>query len=182
MTWTAPMTAVSGELLTAAEYNKHVRDNLMETAPARALEPGGIWQSSAANQLKERYVASELVTASDTFNGVRKTYFELKNAGPRVTVTTGTSALVWISCEMGAALAGAQCSASFEVSGKTRQVATDEWRITYDAHAANGSTRTSIMRRIPLTAGSNTFRMKYRTGDLAGVHTWSNREIVVIPL
>ena len=34
MAWTAPMTAVSGSVLTAAQWNTNVRDNLLETAPA----------------------------------------------------------------------------------------------------------------------------------------------------
>ena len=37
MTWTAPMTAVAGAVYTAAQWNTSIRDNLNETAVAKAL-------------------------------------------------------------------------------------------------------------------------------------------------
>lgn len=37
MAWTVPMTAIAGELWTASDFNVHVRDNLNETMPAKAL-------------------------------------------------------------------------------------------------------------------------------------------------
>src|SRR5690606_12967068 len=40
MAWSAPMTAVSGSVFTAAQFNQFVRDNLNETAPARATTAG----------------------------------------------------------------------------------------------------------------------------------------------
>lgn len=39
MVWTPPMTAVNGDPFSAAEYNTHIRDNLLETMPAQAVLP-----------------------------------------------------------------------------------------------------------------------------------------------
>lgn len=36
MAWTAPMTASANGTLTAAQFNTHVRDNLLETETAKA--------------------------------------------------------------------------------------------------------------------------------------------------
>ncbi|GII42264.1 hypothetical protein [Planotetraspora phitsanulokensis] len=36
MAWSAPMTAVANSIFTTAAFNQYVRDNLLETAPAKA--------------------------------------------------------------------------------------------------------------------------------------------------
>jgi len=50
MSWTAPRTWVVGEVLTAGLLNAHVRDNLLETAPAVATAVG-LPYADAANSL-----------------------------------------------------------------------------------------------------------------------------------
>jgi hypothetical protein len=52
MAWTAPRTWVSGETLTAALLNTHLRDNISETASAKAAAAGDIFVATAANALK----------------------------------------------------------------------------------------------------------------------------------
>lgn len=49
--WTAPRTWVLGEIVTAAQMNTHVRDDLLETAPAKVTTAGDIVQATAANTL-----------------------------------------------------------------------------------------------------------------------------------
>ncbi len=49
MSWTAPRTWVTAETVTAAIMNTHVRDNLLETAPAKAAAAGDIFYATAAN-------------------------------------------------------------------------------------------------------------------------------------
>ena len=51
MAWTAPRTWVTGETVTAALMNTHVRDNLLETAPAIAQAAGDIIYADGANSL-----------------------------------------------------------------------------------------------------------------------------------
>jgi hypothetical protein len=51
MAWTAPGTAVGNTLLTAAFWNTHVRDNLLETAPAKATAAGQLFQATAPNAI-----------------------------------------------------------------------------------------------------------------------------------
>jgi len=51
MGWTAPRTWTTSELVTAAIMNTHVRDNLLETAPAKVTAAGDIVYATAANAL-----------------------------------------------------------------------------------------------------------------------------------
>ena len=51
MSWTAPRTHVTGEITTASILNIHLRDNLLETAPAKVTTAGDLVQATAANAL-----------------------------------------------------------------------------------------------------------------------------------
>ena len=65
MAWTAPMTAVANAVFTAAQFNTHVRDNLLETAPAKATTTGGYFVATGTNTIVQR-VASVASNASST--------------------------------------------------------------------------------------------------------------------
>lgn len=51
MAWSAPATAVANTFLTAAFWNTQVRDNLLETAPAKAAAAGDSFYATAANAI-----------------------------------------------------------------------------------------------------------------------------------
>lgn len=181
MAWTAPMTAVALDLLTATEYNKYVRDNFLETAPSIASTSGGIFTVDVANRLQQRFMGTKVVNEEHRISICDVTYKDVQSAGPFVTVKTGGVATVIISAEMMNSNTNAQASASFEISGATTRAASDNWRITHDGvTGGKWSRQTSAHRVSDLTAGLNTFRMKYRTGNLGPVH-FRRREITVIP-
>ena len=54
MAWGAPRTWVSGETVTAALMNAHIRDNLLETCPATVTTAGDITYADAANSMGSR--------------------------------------------------------------------------------------------------------------------------------
>jgi len=58
MAWTAPRTWTTGELVTAAFLNTHVRDNLLETAPAKVTTAGDLVYATAANTLTRLAIGS----------------------------------------------------------------------------------------------------------------------------
>lgn len=58
MAWTAPRTWVSGETLTAALMNTHVRDNLLETSAAKVTTAGDITYATGANALSRLGIGS----------------------------------------------------------------------------------------------------------------------------
>lgn len=51
MAWTSPRTWVAGETVTAALMNTHVRDNLLETTPAKVTTQGDIVYATGANAI-----------------------------------------------------------------------------------------------------------------------------------
>lgn len=54
MAWTAPRTWVTGETVTAALMNAHIRDNFLETGAATVTTAGDIPYADAANSLGNR--------------------------------------------------------------------------------------------------------------------------------
>ena len=54
MAWTTPRTFVSLETVTAAIFNTHLRDNLLETSAATATTAGDLVYADAANSMGSR--------------------------------------------------------------------------------------------------------------------------------
>ncbi|WP_218153235.1 hypothetical protein [Streptomyces sp. CC53] len=182
------MTAVANATITAAEWNTHVRDNLLETEPAKADATDVYLVSTGANVLAKRASAGDHIEAQQATTST--SYTDLSTAGPAVTVTTGTKAIVWISCAMNQTVTDALMAASFAVSGATAVSASDDWAVMTSGVTRNpnmtGNPRDNHNRRgvarmvTGLNAGSNTFTMKYRVGS--GTGHFHNREIDVLPL
>lgn len=181
MAWTAPMTAVDGDLLTAIDYNVNVRDNFRETAPAIASAPGSIWVVDGGNRIIERQIGNDYVTTENNIKTFQNTFAEVQVAGPMVSLKTGTHAIVSYSCEMMNRVDNAQANASFEVSGATTIKPSNEYRLVHDAVNPYKWTRQSVTTRVTLNPGWNTFRMKYHTGNRGPIH-FRRREIVVLPM
>lgn len=104
-------------------------------------------------------------------------YTDLATAGPTVTLTTGTRALVTVS---GLVQNDPSVSAfmGFAVSGATTIAAADTKALVvggnFDGRVTVGASRTFL---VTLTAGSNVFTAKYRMSG--GTGTYSNRDIIV---
>ncbi len=62
MAWTAPRTWVTGETVTAALMNAHIKDNLLETSAATVTTAGDIAYADAANSMGSRLA----IGATDT--------------------------------------------------------------------------------------------------------------------
>lgn len=172
------MTAVANTVFTAAQFNTHVRDNLNQTAPAIATAPGQIFVATGVNSIAARTMARARVETAETTGS--SSFTDLATVGPSVTVTTGTQALVIITSAINNNTATVASSASFSVSGATAFSADNTVRIARDGVAANTLVRYSGATLFTLTAGSNTFTMKYST-QAATIATFSVREIIVIP-
>lgn len=180
MSWNPPMTATAGSVLTAAQWNTNVRDNLNETCVAKATTPGSMFVATGANAIAERIPSGLAVTTEQTTTST--TYTDLTTAGPAVTVTTGTKAIVGFNSKMSNDTNGAPALASYAVSGATTVAASDSYCLFTETDSSNLDSMSHSWARLHtgLTAGSNTFTMKYRAGS--GTARYSNREIWVIPL
>ena len=124
--------------------------------------------------------ASATATVATAQTTTSVTYTDLATAGPSVTLTTGTKALVIITTELiNSTLSGSM--ASVAISGATTLAANDANRLWLAGSAGSVAIKASVAILIDtLTAGSNTFTLKYRTSS--GTATYTNRFICVIDL
>jgi hypothetical protein len=173
MTWNSPPTFAPGQTITSAFLNA-LRDNLLETAPAKATTAGYHFASAGANSIAERAIKTAQVATSETTTST--TYTDLATAGPSVTLTTGTSALVWAASSCSNSGANASI-ASVTISGATTSGASIDEAVT---NLGTSVTRATSCCLYPLTAGSNTFAMQYRV--IAGTGTFGSRRITVMGL
>lgn len=178
MAWTSPKTANVGEVFSAADWNTYVRDNLKETMPGRASAALDYFVCDTINHLAVRTASNDRDDASETTTST--SYTDLGGvADPTVTVTSGKRALAFWSVQMSNSGANIN-SVSVAVSGATTVAADDDWAIILDGVAANSVNRFGGVHLFTdLTAGSNTFTVKYKVS--AGTGTFLNREIIVVP-
>lgn len=179
MAWTTPMTAVANSAFTAAQFNTHVRDNLLETGPAKATTAGRLLVTTGANSLAERVIMQANNTNLQTTTST--SFTDLATIGPRVTVTTGTRALVWFSAQMSNSQVNTICAAAVAVTGATTLAADNTKDLYIDGLPAGQALRSSAVELFDsLTPGSNTFTLQYRVGGAIG--TFYDRSIGVIAL
>jgi len=178
--WSAPMTAVANSTFTAAQFNQFVRDNLNETAPAKAVSAGSYFAVDGLNSIAERTPTTDGILTSETTTST--TFANLATVGPSVTVDTGPYALVLIHCQVENSGAGS-AYAGVEVSGATSYAAALN-RAVNVFNSANtrigASTAMLFHGGLTLTPGTNTFTMKYRVSS--GTGTFADRRIIVMPL
>lgn len=181
MAWTTPPTLTDGTVLTGA-HTQIWRDDLNLTAAALATAAGQIPVSTGTNVIAMRTPAHTHITTSE--GTASTTYTNLATAGPAVTSTTGTQALVFMSSGMTQSAAGGFCNASWAVSGATT-IATgvSDSVVSYKPSAVGTQTTQGVtFLQTGLTAGSNVFTMGYNAGGAGGTATFFQRELVVFPL
>jgi hypothetical protein len=185
------MTAVAGSAFTAADFNTFIRDNLNETAVAKATTAGRIFVSTGLNSLAERAVAVQTNNTQSTTTST--TYDDLSaSTGPVVTTVTGSSAMVFFGAQMRIDTAGQLAYMSVYVSGVSTVSASDNWSLTMEQTAVNAGTggasvvtgdigrASSSFMFTGLTPGTNNFGCQYRV--TGGTATIEKRHIFVIPL
>lgn len=176
--WSSPITAVAGAVFSAALFNQYIRDNLNETAPAKATQVSSWFPVSAVNQITERAPLQANTSGSSTTTSTA--YGNLADGvTTAVTVTTGTKALVSTYCNLTNSIGGGDPNRtwmSYQVSGATTVAPDDTWSIN---HSSSSGMRWGATFLQTLTAGSNTFTLRYRT--TTGTGTFSVRRIAVIP-
>lgn len=179
MAWTAPMTAVAGATFSAAQFNLNVRDNLNETAPAKATAASQLFVSTGPNAIAARVPSTARVNTAESTTST--TYVDLTTPGPSISVVTGTIAIVLFACEIANNTNNSLAKCSVAVSGASSVAVSDSWTLSMDGNAANNFSRAAMAHVFTgLTAGTNTFKMQYAVGSNTG--TFKNREINVIPL
>lgn len=179
MAWTAPMTFVANSVLTAAQLNTHLRDNLNECPTAKATTSGSYFVGNGANSVVERYPETARVATYQTTTST--SFAALATVGPSVSVTTGTKALVFIGAQAKNSGSDALCAISFAISGATTRSSIDAVSARIDGVTANNLVSAhSTDLLTDLTPGTNTFTVEYKVGS--GTGTFGDRFIAVLPL
>ena len=182
MAWSTPLTAVSNATLTAAQWNASVRDNLLETAPAKATATGKLIVTTGTNSVAQRTVQTVTVAASESTSST--TYTNLTTTGPTVgPLTTGTFAVAFLSAQLSQATNGVFAKAGVTVSGVSSIAASDAQSVNFQpstAASAGMRATTCIGYEGTLTAGLNTFTMQYCAS--AGTATFKDRSLTVFAL
>lgn len=163
----APNNAVTlAYILVPATSSTVTNANISDQRP-RANPLGGIQTTSTA------FIATNEATSSAT-------YVDLATAGPSVTVTTGTSAIISLGAQIIPSATGTVGYVSASVSGATTIAASDNDAFLYQAYTASGNGKgvwTYLLTG--LNAGVNTFKLQYKT---TGTANFASRRITVTPL
>jgi hypothetical protein len=137
--------------------------------PSWATPSGGGVTSASAR------VADAQTTTSTSFT-------DLSTAGPAVTLTTGTKALVIVSCEMYNGTVDKYSTMGYAVSGASTVAAAVNSSINFRQRGSNDQTlQVSRATVVTLTAGSNTFTAKY-SSPAGGTAGFEYRDIFVMDL
>lgn len=184
MAWTVPITFIDGSPLTAPQMNTFLRDNMLETAPAKAYVHDSQYEIStfvtmAVNSIGTRSVAlNEVATAESTDSD---SWVDLNTTGPQCTVTTGERALYFFTAKVSNTASDATSFIGVDVSGAgTIEAKTSRGTRIDGVPAVNSFRVGSFHLESNLTPGENTFKMVYACAT--GSATFSNRNLVVIPL
>lgn len=126
--------------------------------------------------------SSYTATVATSQTTTSTSYTDLSTAGPAVTVTTGSYALVIIGGRLSDGSAGQWAYMGFAVSGATTTAAADATALGFgqSATTVDSFVQASQVFLVALTPGSNVFTAKYRV--TGGTGTFINRNITVIPL
>lgn len=180
MAWTAPSTWVAGNVLTAAQLNQQLRDNMLQTAPALASAAGQLFLATAANTIAARTPDVDLIATSESTTST--SYTALATPGPIATCTTGTKAWVQISSTLTNATLGNSATQSYAISGATTLASGDGWSLSMTPYASNiffANSRGLLIEG--LTGGSNVFTCQYKSAAATNAN-FRSRDITVIPM
>jgi hypothetical protein len=131
------------------------------------------WAAPAGFTYASNTVATEQFTSSTSFT-------DLATAGPAITATTGTTAILIISSHISTEAVGRHAFMGFEISGATTVAASTTSALQIRGYESRMVMQNSAVFAITgLTAGSNTFTAKYRVASAADV-AFQNRQMILI--
>lgn len=117
-----------------------------------------------------------VATAQTTTSG---TFTDLATVGPSVTMTTGTKVLVLCNSKLSTGNAN-EAYFDFAISGATTRAAAFATDSYLRVQSSDSQGRFGVSNLMTVTAGSNTFTMKYASGG--GIVTFTDRTIIVVAL
>jgi len=167
----AGLTLNGADVLTLAQYQGG--ELFFTSASSAIFFPTAKTVSSSISGTTATVATSQSTTSTS--------YTDLTTSGPSVTVTTGTSVLVLCNSKL-TTPNDTEAHFDFAISGATTRSAADSTCVFFRQNGAGTSfARFGNSNLMTVTAGSNTFTMKYRSGNGSSV-TFADRTITVINL
>lgn len=181
MAWNAPSTVVATSVVTAALFNRDVRDNLNQCPTAKATTPGATFGVTGLNTVVERISQSAFVDTEESTTSTA--YVNLTTVGPSVTVDHGKFVLVYLYAQLKNATINVSTWMGFDASGSyVLSPSGDNQTLQFQPIQANGFGRfgAAFLIDTGLTSGTTTFLTKYRV--TSGTGLFALRKIAVYPL
>lgn len=186
MVWTTPKVFVDGAILTAAELNIYCRDNMLETAPAKATIPSSYFVTNGQNQIVQRTPVTQIISTSSAESiSTVDVPLNLTTFGPSISVQTNGSALVIMGFTGNSpeAISNAPgLTTTLEVTGASNIPATYLGPYSVGAQGRTTDLRFSLSGAFfvdNLNPGLNTFTMKYATNF--GIANFNERHLTILP-
>lgn len=186
MAWSTPMTAVANAVFTAAEYNTYVRDNLLETAPAKASGAVGTSQYflSTADGLITNVAGSNLINTSESTTS--STYTDLASVGPSFPRQINIGFVMWLGTRRVNSSATESSLMSVEIVRNSDSAVVFSPNDNFSVGSVGTAPQRSSSPPMSVggfTPGIYTFTAKYRTTNVGGTSTatFANRWLHVIP-
>jgi hypothetical protein len=126
-------------------------------------------------------IGANTVETNET-QGAQTAYSNLTTPGPIVTLTTGSSVVLFFGAVTSRSGGGQTCFISVAVSGATTLAASDTWSVSAASVGAGFNVTSSRAYYLTgLTPGSNVFTVKYKN-DSSATWSFSKRHLVVVAL
>lgn len=173
------MTALANTPFTAAQFNTHVRDNLLETAPAKATVQGSHFAVTGTNAIAQRTTTGQAVAAAEST--VSTGFTTLATPGPTVTLETGNRVLVSLYAALVNTTSSSQSAMmGFIVSGDTTLAASVNRAVVASGSGGNPQ-RVGASFLVNVSPGTNTFSARYRSSSGSATASFADRQIIVVP-
>lgn len=189
MAWTSPMTFIPNTVLTAAQLNTHLRDNLLELGPAKATgaDTTGYFVVDSPHQISRRIITSHVMSAARSTNSSAWTDLDQafdQGAGPTIKVYTGTKALLMIESRVKKQVDAPHKDTAFvgvEIFGATEREPEDRYALKFSQYKDTAVCGMFAYVAENLTPGMNFFRLKYKVQG-ESTATFSFSRILILPL
>ena len=161
MAWTTPRTWTTGEIVTAAYMNTHIRDNLLETAPAKVTTTGDLIVGNGSNALKRLGIGSAYSVLSVNAGGTDAAWSnphlnDYSNHSPYAT-TGGTSTAYTVTLS------------------PSPSSLTEGFGITIKVHTTNTTAATLNVNSLGAKILKNHFGTSYVAGELVAGRIYNFR-------
>lgn len=182
MAWTAPMTAVAGNIFKASEFNTHIRDNLNETGPSFGASDTGFFVVSGTNSISSTLPQSAFTSTSPSDQSTTSTtYTDLATVGPQIVdADVQQFAVISLGCASVHNTSGATntCRMSVDITNTETpaysRAANDDISVANSSNIRYQYGATFVVTLVP---GVYTFTAKYRVST--GTGNFNNRSLNV---